>query len=152
MPPALAENAGEFQADSAAVGRTSGYDCVGPVGGELCNLPWTMHNYWLHYRYTMDDAMLRDRIFPLLKRSTNYYLHLLKDGPDGKLHIPRGLSPEYADQPKPNPDCNIDLSLLRWGLQTLLAACERLKLDDPDAASGKTRSPGSPRIRRTKTA
>jgi hypothetical protein len=128
---ALADNAGEFKSDSAAVGRTSTYDCVGPVGPELCNLPWTMHNYWLQYRYCMDDQMLRERIFPMLKRSINYYLHQLKQGADGKLHLPLGLSPEYPNQPTPNPDCNIDLSLLRWGCQTLLESCERLKLADP---------------------
>jgi hypothetical protein len=127
---ALAKNAGEFQADSAGVARATGYDCSGIVGDELCNLPWTMHNYWLQYRYTMDDDLLR-RLFPMLKRTTNYYLHQLKEGPDGKLHITRGLSPEYENQPKPNPDCNIDLSLLRWGCETLLHSCELLKLDDP---------------------
>ena len=127
---ALAKNAGEFQADSAAVGRASGYDCVDPAGKELCNLPWTMHNYWLQYRYSMDEAELR-RLFPMLKRSINYYLHLLKEGPDGKLHIPQGLSPEYPKQSDPNPDCNIDLSLLRWGCQTLLAITEKMKTDDP---------------------
>lgn len=133
---ALAKNAREFQADSAGVGRATGYDCAGPVGTELCNLPWTMHNYWLQYRYSMDDDMLR-RLLPMLKRSINYYLHLLKEGPDGKLHITRGLSPEYEDQPSPNPDCNIDLSLLRWGCECLLNSCARLKLDDPQIPQWK---------------
>jgi len=127
---ALAKNAGEFQADSAGVGRSSGYDCSRAVGDELCNLPWTMHNYWLQYRYSMDDAKLR-RLFPMLKRTTNYYLHLLEEGPDSRLHITRGLSPEYENQPKPNPDCNIDLALLRWGCETLLHICDLLKIDDP---------------------
>ena len=133
----LAANAGPFSADSAGVGRATGYDCKGGVGPELCNLPWTMHNYWLHYRYCMDDQMLRERLFPMLKRSINYYLHLLSEGPDGKLHITRGLSPEYENQPSPNPDCNIDLSLLRWGCQTLLQSCERLKLNDPQIPQWK---------------
>ena len=135
---ALADNAGEFKGDSAGIARVTGYDCVGPVGGELCNLPWATHNYWLQYRYSMDDRILRERIFPLLKRAVNYYLHQLKEGGDGKLHISRGMSPEYPKQPSPNPDCNIDLSLLRWGLQTLLGSCERLHLDDPDIAKWKT--------------
>jgi len=135
--PALAVNAGEFKADSAGIGHSTGYDCIGPVSGELCNLPWAVHNYWLQYRYSMDDQMLRERVFPLLKRTVNYYLHQLKEGPDGKLHISRGLSPEYPKQPKPNPDCNIDLALLRWGLQTLLDSCTRLKLKDPDIAKWK---------------
>ena len=79
----------------------------------------------------MDDTMLRDRLFSLLKGCMNYYLNMLEEGADGYLHIPRGLSPEYPDQPNPNPDCNYDLSLLRWGCMTLLDACERLKIDDP---------------------
>jgi len=133
---ALAKNAGGFSSDSAYVSRATGYDCAGGGGAELCNLPWTMHNYWLQYRYSMDDEMLR-RLFPMLKRSINYYLHLLKEGPDGKLHITKGLSPEYEEQPSPNPDCNIDLSLLRWGCETLLASCDRLKLADPQIPQWK---------------
>jgi alpha-L-fucosidase 2 len=127
----LAKNAGEFSSDSATVARSTSYDCVGAGGNELCNLPWILHNYYLQYRYSMDRDMLRDHIFPLLKRSINFYLHQLAQGPDGKLHITRGYSPEYPDQPTPDPDCNIDLSLLRWGCQTLLATCEQLKIDDP---------------------
>jgi alpha-L-fucosidase 2 len=127
---ALAANAGEYSADSAAIATAAGYDCVAPVEGEICDLAWAMHNYWLQYRYSMDDRMLRDRVFPMLKRSINFYLRLLKEGPDGKLHIPVGFSPEYEGQPEVNPDCNVDLSLLRWGCQTLIAVCDRLKIDD----------------------
>ena len=63
-----------------AIGRTSGYNCKSGVGQEICNLPWAIHNYYMQYRYSMDDAMLRDRVYPRLKRSINYYLHLLKEG------------------------------------------------------------------------
>jgi alpha-L-fucosidase 2 len=128
---ALAKNAGEFSGDSYAIGRSSSYDCVRPVAHEICDLPWALHNYYLQYRYSMDESMMRERLFPLLKGSINYYLHLLKSGPDGYLHITDGYSPEYPNQPTPNPDCNIDLSLLRWGCQTLLATCDRFKIDDP---------------------
>ena len=127
---ALAKNAGEFSADSAAIGRVSSYDCVGPFQFEPSNLPWALHNYWLQYRYSMDEEKLR-RLYPILKRSINFYLHHLAEGPDGKLHITIGHSPEYINQPKPNPDCNIDLAVLRWGCQTLLNIAEKLKIDDP---------------------
>jgi hypothetical protein len=127
----LAANAKDFSEDSDAVGRTTGYNCRGSVGNEICNLPWALHNYYMQYRYSMDDAMLRDRLFPRLKRSINYYLHQLKEGDDGKLHINEGYSPEFPNQPKPNPDTNIDLALLRWGCQTLLDTCDRLKINDP---------------------
>ena len=129
--PALARNARPWSDDSYAIGRSSSYDLERTAKPEIGNLTWTLHNYYLQYRYSMDEAMLRDRLFPLLKGSVNYYLHLLKEDADGKLHIPLGLSPEYPEQPDPNPDTNYDLSLLRWGCQTLLAICERLKIDDP---------------------
>lgn len=122
----------EWREDSAAVGRVSSYDCRGGVGGkdgeERGNLTWTLHNYWLHYRYSGDEMMLKNRLVPLLKRAIGYYLHLLKPGPDGRLHLPISLSPEYSAKA---PDTNYDLSLLRWGLQTLLACNERLGLNDP---------------------
>ncbi|HUB66814.1 MAG TPA: hypothetical protein VL981_04950, partial [Candidatus Methylacidiphilales bacterium] len=51
----LAKNAGEYSSDSATIGRSSSYDCLREAGPELCNLPWTMHNYYLQYRYSMDD-------------------------------------------------------------------------------------------------
>jgi hypothetical protein len=127
----LAANAGEFSSDSETISRTSGYDLRAPNPYELCNLPWALHNYYMQYRHSMDDAMLRDRLFPRLKRAMNYYLHFLQDGPDGKLHMTRGHSPEYPKQPRVNPDCNIDLGLIRWGCQALLDSCERLKIDDP---------------------
>ena len=126
----------DWRHDSAAVGRTSSYDCRGGVGGkdgeERGDLTWTLHNYWLQYRYSGDETMLRERLYPILKRAIGYYLHLLKPGPDGKLHLPLSLSPEF---PKTAPDTNYDLALLRWGLMTLLACHDRLALHDPMAAT-----------------
>jgi hypothetical protein len=126
----LAKNTKEFADDSEAIGRTSGYDCKSSVGQEICNYPWAIWNYYMQYRYSMDDAMLRERVYPRLKRAINYYLHVLKEGDDGKLHFTKGYSPEYPGQPAPNPDCNIDLALCRWGCQALLDTCVRLKIDD----------------------
>ncbi len=127
-----------MRADSMAVGRVSGPDAVSPVliktaeqgPRELSNLLWTMHNYWLHYRHTMDQAMLRDRLFPVLRASVAYLLHQVAPGKDGRLHLPEAVSPEY---PKMAPDTNYDHALLRWGCQTLLAIDQQLGLKDPAA-------------------
>lgn len=124
----LCQNVPEpYRHDSAAIGRSSSYDGVRDAGEELGNLTWVCHNYWLHYRHCMDEEMLRDRIYPLLRRSVNFYLHLLQPGEDGKLHLPLAISPEY---PTKAEDTNYDLSLLRWGCQTLLYICCRLNIDD----------------------
>jgi hypothetical protein len=77
--------------------------------------------------------MLRNRLFPLLRRSMNLYFHHVEEGADGKLHLGPMFSPEYSTPDKRSlfPDTSHDLALFRWGCAALLAACERLKIDDP---------------------
>ena len=143
----------QWRSDSAGVGRSSPYDGVRSVPDatrttgvlERGDLTWALHNYWLQYRYSGDEKLLlgapqqgeggRAGLYPILKLSVGYYLHLLSPGADGKLHLPLSTSPEY---PNPNGsgnaairDTNYDLSLLRWGLNTLLAINERFNLNDP---------------------
>ncbi|GHH43161.1 hypothetical protein FHS35_000490 [Streptomyces umbrinus] len=123
-----------YRADSAGVGRSSdmfanrGVPIPGS-GGEAGNLTWALHNVWLSYRHSMDEDLLRDTVYPLLRRAINYYLHFLQPGDDGKLHLPSTLSPEYPVVPP--KDTNYDLALIRWGCGTLLEASERLGVDDP---------------------
>jgi alpha-L-fucosidase 2 len=140
----------QWRYDSAGVGRSSPYDGIRSVANatatngilERGDLTWALNNYWLQYRYSGDERLLlgaqtngEGGLYPKLKRAIGYYLHLLSRGADGKLHLPLCLSPEY-----PNPhghgdalehDSNYDLSLLRWGLNTLLAINERYHLNDP---------------------
>jgi alpha-L-fucosidase 2 len=123
-----------YRADSAGVGRSSDMFANRGVGtpgsgAEVGDLTWALHNVWLSYRHTMDDKLLKQTLFPLLRRAINFYLHFLTPGSDGKLHLPKTLSPEYPITPP--QDTNYDLALIRWGCQTLLDACARLKIDDP---------------------
>lgn len=119
-----------YQNNGAALGRSGAADLVRPVkiepvldttatpsDLEMGNLTWCLYYYWLYYRYSMDES-LKEKLFPILKRSINYYLDVMNKGDDGKWHLPYTYSPEY-----PNGitrDCNYDLSLLRWGCMTLL--------------------------------
>ncbi len=132
----LAQNAAPYQQDSLTIGRTSGPNLISPGGKELCNFPWVLHNYWLQYRYSMDEPMLRNRLYPLLKGAANYYIHYLKKGNDGKLHITAGLSPEYQKEGG-HADCNIDLALLRWLCQTLIETANKFNKDPGSVAKWK---------------
>jgi hypothetical protein len=125
-----------LRADAAAIGRSSGPDLVRPVdlataqsdaARELGDLPWTLYYYWLFYRYQMDDRVLRERVYPLLKRAIGNYLAYVERGDDGRWHLPPTESPELATV----PDANYDLALLRWGLETLIASAQRLHINDP---------------------
>ncbi|WP_405570544.1 Tat pathway signal sequence domain protein [Streptomyces phaeochromogenes] len=140
-----AEMAPAYRSDSLGIPRTTDASLVNggatdPVLGygvgipgqdpptpEVGNLVWALHNVWLSYRHTMDKSILRDVLFPLLRKAVNYYLHFLEPGADGKLHLPATFSPEYGGNSR---DCNYDLMLLTWGCRTLLDSAELLGVDD----------------------
>ncbi|MEU8506527.1 glycoside hydrolase family 95-like protein [Streptomyces brevispora] len=139
------EVAAPYRADSAGMPRTTDPQLVNgaavadggfgvgipgqdPPTPEVGNLTWALHNVWLSYRHTMDRSILRDTLFPLLRKAVNYYLHFLAPGADGKLHLPATFSPEYGVNA---PDCNYDLMLLRWGCRTLLDSARELGIRDP---------------------
>jgi hypothetical protein len=123
----------EWQEDSAYLPLAVAWDMRGSREGDMRyydlvgDLTWALNNCWSQYRYSMDDAMLREEIYPLLRRSINLYLHMVREGPDGKLHLPRTFSPELGSF----EDCNFDLALFKWGCLTLLKANKRLGIDDP---------------------
>ena len=123
----------EWQQDSAYLPLAVAQDMRGARDGDkryydlVGNLPWTLHNLWWQYRYSMDDTMLRTKIYPILRRSMNLYLHMVKEGNDGRLHLPPTYSPETGVW----EDCNFDLALFKWGCLTLLKASKRLGIEDP---------------------
>ena len=124
----------EWQENSAFLHTTtSAWDFADPRGADkrytnaVGLLPWVLHNAWWQYRFSMDESMLRETIYPLLRRSVNFYLHLLRETPDGAL----SMVPTYSPETRETADCAFDLALLRWGCQTLLEASERLGIDDP---------------------
>lgn len=122
----------EWQSDSAYLPVCTGHDLYQPkdiddrnfqnTGGHLV---WAMHACWLIYRGAMDDAMLRDTVYPILRRAANYQIHRLEKR-DGKYHAPVSHSPEYGDA----PDANYELSMLRWACHAVLASGTRLKVRD----------------------
>lgn len=139
----LAKNVPEtYQYNSAAIGRSGpftmngsikvlkGNDSTGNSGAslELGNLTWLLHVYYQAYEHTQDKQIIKD-LYPVLTRSVNYYLNVIDKEKDGKYHLPYTYSPEY---PKGiTRDANYDLSVLNWGLKTLLFINKELVLNDP---------------------
>lgn len=80
----------EYREDALAINRSSDLNCVsGKIGipsvtknAETGLLTWACHNLWLIYRHKMDDALLRDKLYPVLKQSINYYLKFLRKEED----------------------------------------------------------------------
>lgn len=123
----------EWQKDSAYLPIAVAADMIENRDGDkryvnlFGALPWALHNCWWQYRYSMDDGMLREKLYPLLRRSINLYLHMVEEGADCKLHLPKTYSPELGSF----TDCNFDMALFKWGCHPLLHASQRLKIDDP---------------------
>ena len=99
--------------------------------GELL---WTCHDYWLMLERTMDVDRITKKFFPLLKKSVNTYLHFMIEGKDGKVHLPPTRSPEYVGS---GEDCNFNLALFRWGLNTLVHINNKYKLNDSSFSTWK---------------
>ncbi|WP_018757938.1 glycosyl hydrolase family 95 catalytic domain-containing protein [Paenibacillus terrigena] len=127
----LAANTGPYHADSYAIGRMSSLTMKSLVLTEAGNLTWALFNIWSQYRMTMDEALLRDQLFPLMKGNLNYFIHILGvKQSDGKYHLPGTASPEYTDSVA---DSNYTLSLLKWLCGAIVEANDRLQANDPAA-------------------
>lgn len=125
----------EWRKDAACIGRSSSYNLVRALNPEEAeknlyetgNLTWILFYYWQYCTYNADENELLTKFYPLLKRSIAYYGHILYKDENGKYHLPLTASPEY----KPAADCNYDLALLRWGLNTLIDISQKHKPDEP---------------------
>jgi len=126
----------KWQYNSAAIGRISSYDLISPLHQEKLDrlqfepgdLTWALYYYYQNYVYTQNNEELKDKIYPLLKRSISYLIHLLEPDSSGVLHLPMSASPEYKNA----VDANYTLASLRWGLQTLIKTNNTYNLRDKD--------------------
>jgi alpha-L-fucosidase 2 len=77
---------------------------------------WGAHLFYLHWRYTVDDAFLRDRAYPWCSGVGECMLALLKPDAGGVLKLPLSSSPEVYDgtgRAWLQPNSNYDLMCLR---------------------------------------
>ncbi len=120
--------------DSASIGAAFPQDLISDRHRKVPDmLAWILHNYWLHCRYAGDRERLRDKFFPLLRKTVNAYLNYLRENPvkadDGKIHIKNSWSPEYPGGH--GQDINFTIALIRWSCQTLLQLNREFNLHDP---------------------
>ncbi|WP_316799544.1 glycosyl hydrolase family 95 catalytic domain-containing protein [Pedobacter frigidisoli] len=135
----LINNAPEkWRYNSAFIGRSSSYDLISPTNEadmvkgpfEAGNLTWMMYYYYKYYEYAGDKQLLKTEIYPLLKRSVNFLLHILYKDEQGVYHLPLSHSPEYKNA----VDANYSLASLNWGLNTLISINTSQGFKDGDEA------------------
>jgi hypothetical protein len=100
----------------------------GPVSHILGTTAKVAYLFWRRYEYTLDQAWLRSRAYPMLKGAAEFYRHFpnLKKGADGKYHIHHVNSNESVLGAK---DTDEDLSALRGLLPAAIRAAEILGVD-----------------------
>ncbi|CAA6689510.1 MULTISPECIES: glycosyl hydrolase family 95 catalytic domain-containing protein [unclassified Lentimonas] len=120
----------KYKGQAAATGSISPQTFDSPLGerlGFMGDFTWLCHNYWMFLERTMDEERVQENYFPLLTKAVNYYVFNMYEGEDGRIHLPTTRSPEYGG----GIDCTYNLSLFRWGCQTLIQIDERYGINDP---------------------
>jgi alpha-L-fucosidase 2 len=103
---------------------------------------WSAHLFYLHWRYTMDEAFLRDRAYPWARDVGLCMLGLLKPDANGTLVLPLSSSPEIFDNSHRawlQPNSNYDLMSLRMLFLALTEMADALGRPD-EAARWKSAS------------
>jgi alpha-L-fucosidase 2 len=126
----------EIRYNASALNQTSSYNLLSPlepviagpmkycyICGNLTSVMFVLQQY---YRYSMDEKTLREVVYPLLRRSINLYLDIMKKGADGHYHLPLTCTPEYLYA----ADCNYDLALFHWGCKALITIAGELQIND----------------------
>lgn len=98
---------------------------------------WNAHLFYLHWRYTGDDAFLRERARPWCEEAGQCLAALLKPGPDGRLVLPFSSSPEIHNNSNGawlKPNSNYDLMCMKM---LFLALVEMADATGDAAAAAK---------------
>jgi hypothetical protein len=116
--------------DGKWVPAERGFGPYGPVTHILGTTAKVAYLYWRQYEYTLDEAWLRTRAYPMLKGAAEFYRNFpsLKKGEDGKYHIHHVNSNESVNGAR---DTDEDLSAMRAIFAVAIRASEKLGEDAP---------------------
>jgi len=77
---------------------------------------WCAHLFYLHWRYTMDAAFLKERAYPFAREVATFVLNLMRPNASGTLQLPLSTSPEIHDNGAKAwlvPNSNFDIACSR---------------------------------------
>jgi alpha-L-fucosidase 2 len=107
------------------------------AGWSACHLwpgngPWLAHNLWWLYTFSGDENLLRELVYPFLKKCLNAYETLLGRDGSGRLHLTLSHSPEWMRPGlfyQAGKNTSIDLALVHFLARALIRASEILGVD-----------------------
>ncbi|MEI7423807.1 MAG: glycoside hydrolase family 95-like protein [Prolixibacteraceae bacterium] len=92
-------------------------------GPKLGDLTWTMHNYWLQFRYSGNRKAIQEKWVPKAIKIAALYEKMERKEPSGKIGLAPMESPEYNGF-KLYTNSSYNLAIYRWLLSTLIESCE----------------------------
>jgi alpha-L-fucosidase 2 len=123
-----------FPLSAYPVPSTANADPAPPWFFLVCNTPWAVQSLWWHYRYTMDESVLK-RVYSPLRAAARFIAAYSKKGVDGKYHIQPTLSPEnygLTANFRLNRDCIVDLALSEFLFDAAIEASKLLNEDSEE--------------------
>ncbi|MEG0178025.1 MAG: hypothetical protein RR424_04835 [Oscillospiraceae bacterium] len=123
-----------YNADGICMPSTMSLDGA-PLGGwgmyslSPTNQLWLCQAFERHFRFTGDEAFLREKAYWYLSESAAFIMSLLKEK-NGLLYLPVSSSPEIHDdliESFVTPNSNYDLSLMRYLFTSLIELSDKLQ-------------------------
>lgn len=105
---------------------------IWPMGGA-----WLSLHLYEHFLFTQDEAFLRERALPVLRKAVLFFTEYLSPAPDGTLQSGPSISPEntyLSAAGQRGALCmapTMDSQILRELFTGYLAACDRLGEEEP---------------------
>ncbi len=131
-----AYNTNLFGKESFGLARGSDAELNSPLktqGQEISNLAYTLSYVWQQYSNTMDDNLLKEKIFPLMKGHFNLYASYWRLDEKGTIHFDKTRSPETGVF----NDSSYTLASVKWLAKKIIWTNEHLALQDPVAEQAK---------------
>ncbi len=132
----LRENLANLEAnapgtDTIGIGKISSFDLSSPTDNDPGSFLWTMRSVWLWYRMDMNEAAMREWLYPMMELAANHIIqNWLGQDASGQYNIRSNSSPERGG----GENTHYSLAGFRWILTALIDAAERYDLQDPDTA------------------
>ena len=109
-------------------------------GWEILETPWTVQSLWWHYTYTGDIALLRDRLWPVIREAAVFLAeYMTREGAnphdDDKYHLFPTIVPELyglSEGLVKNLDGTADLTLTKFIFRSALQAVADLGIEEQE--------------------
>ncbi len=105
-------------------------------GPKLGDLAWTMHNYWLQFRYSGDRKAIQERWLPKARQIAALYAQMEQKESNGKIGLLPMESPEYNGF-KLYANSSYNLAIYRWLLSTLIESVGKAEVNSQEVAKWK---------------